>query len=73
MEIYSVGNVTANNKNVHFPLLFFVHAQKGKSCKKGNNNQRQILIMPNLILGKEIWERIRSVENIICRKLDGKQ
>ena len=34
MEIYSVGNVTANNKNVHYPFLFLFVAKNAKVVKK---------------------------------------
>ena len=34
MEIYSVGYVTANNKNAHYPFLFLSVSKKAKVVKK---------------------------------------
>ena len=34
MEIYSVGNVTANDENAHYPFLFLSVPKKAKAVKK---------------------------------------
>jgi hypothetical protein len=42
IEIYSVGNVTANDENAHYPFLFLSVPKKAKTVKK-NIDKRQIL------------------------------